>query len=110
MLAEGAGGDGIATFFTRLSFLFSFSLSLRHGTIYTEILSRSTVKQPANQPTVRLYSKANPRDILVRFNDVLCANRYESCPFFFFFFGFYFFVFLLLLHDALPFDKCTVVL
>ena len=99
MLAEGAGGDGIAIFFTRLSFLFSYSLSLRHGTIYTEILSRSTVKQPANQPTVRLYSKANSRDSLVRFNDVLCANRYESCPFFFLFcfFGFYFFCFLIII-------------
>ena len=38
-------------FFSRLSFLFSFSLSLEGGPIYTEILSQRAVKPHNNQPT-----------------------------------------------------------
>ena len=39
-------------FFSRLSFLFSFSLSLGDGPIYTEILSQRAVKpKTTNQPT-----------------------------------------------------------
>ena len=43
VLAVGAGG-GVWTFFSHLSLLFSFSLSLGDGPISTEILSQSAVK------------------------------------------------------------------
>ena len=49
------------TFFSHLSFLSSFSLSLGDGPIWTEILSQRAVKPKINQPTNplsnRLYSK-----------------------------------------------------
>ena len=38
-------------FFSHLSFLFSYSLSLGDGPIQTEILSQRTVKPQNNQPT-----------------------------------------------------------
>ena len=38
-------------FFSHLSFLFSFSLSLGDGPIKTEILSQRAVKAKTNQPT-----------------------------------------------------------
>ena len=42
-------------FFSRLSLLFSFSLSLGDGPIHTEILSQSAVKpKTTNQPTKSL--------------------------------------------------------
>ena len=53
-LAVGAGGGLFGLFFSHLSFLFSFSLSLGDGPIKTEILSQRAVKpKPTNQPTSR---------------------------------------------------------
>ena len=50
-LAVGAGGDGLDIFFSHLSLLFSFSLSLGDGPIETEILSQRAVKpKTTNQP------------------------------------------------------------
>ena len=43
-LAEGAGRGLFGHFFSHLSFLSSFSLSLGDGPIYTEILSQRAVK------------------------------------------------------------------
>ena len=43
-LAIGAGGGLFGHFFSNLSFLFSFSLSLGDGPILTEILSQRAVK------------------------------------------------------------------
>ena len=52
MLAVGAGGGGLDIFFSRLSFLFSFSFSRGDGPIETEILSQRAVKpKTTNQPT-----------------------------------------------------------
>ena len=49
-LAAGAGWI-VWTFFPRLSFLFSYSLSLGDGPIKIEILSQRAVKpKPTNQP------------------------------------------------------------
>ena len=39
MPTVGAGGAGLEFFFSRLSFLFSFFISLEDGLILTEILS-----------------------------------------------------------------------
>ena len=52
VLAGGASGGLFEHVFSRLSILFSFSLSLGDGSIQTEILSQRAVKpkQP-NQPT-----------------------------------------------------------
>ena len=54
-LAVGAGGGGggrFGHFFSRLSFLSSFFLSLGDGPIKTEILSQRAVKpKTTNQPT-----------------------------------------------------------
>ena len=55
VLAVGAGGGLFGHFFSRLSFLFSFSLSLGDDPIKTEILSQrafkpKTTNQPTNQP------------------------------------------------------------
>ena len=51
LLAVGAGGGCLDIFFSRLSFLFSFSLSLGDGPILTEILSQRAVKpKTTNQP------------------------------------------------------------
>ena len=52
-LAVGAGGGWFGHFFSPLSFVSSFSLSLGDGPIKTEILSQRAVKpkQPTNQPT-----------------------------------------------------------
>ena len=42
-------------FFSRLSFLFSFSLSLGDGPIYTEILSQRAIKpKTTNQPKLKI--------------------------------------------------------
>ena len=55
MLAVGAGGGLFGHFFSRLSFLFSFSLSLRDSPIKTEILTQRAVKpKTTNQPTIGL--------------------------------------------------------
>ena len=54
-LAVGAGGGCLDIFFSCLSFLFSFSLSLGDGPIKTEILSQRAVKpKTTNQPTTSL--------------------------------------------------------
>ena len=51
VLAVGAGGGLFGHFFSRLSFLFSFSLSLGDGPIQTEILSQRAFKpKTTNQP------------------------------------------------------------
>ena len=53
VLAVGAGGGWLQHFFFRLSFLFSFSLSLGNGLINTEILSFKAVKsKTTNQPSM----------------------------------------------------------
>ena len=49
-LAVGAGGV-FGHFYSHLSFLSSFSLSLGDGPIWTEILSQRAVKTQNNQPT-----------------------------------------------------------
>ena len=57
VLAVGAGGV-VWTFFSHLSFLFSFSLSL--GPIYTEILPQRAIKpKTTNQPIHPLYLNAS---------------------------------------------------
>ena len=49
---SGCGWGLFGHFYSRLSFLFSFSLSLGDGPIYTEILSQGAVKlKTPNQPT-----------------------------------------------------------
>ena len=54
VLAVGTGGV-VLTFFSPLSFLSSFSLSLGDDPIYTEILSQRAVKHKTNnQPTIDL--------------------------------------------------------
>ena len=51
-LAVGDGWGWFGHFYSRLSFLCSFSLSLGDGPIYTEILSQRAVKpKTTNQPT-----------------------------------------------------------
>ena len=51
-LAVGAGGELFGHFYSRLSFLFSSSLSLGDGPIQTEILSQRVVKpKTTNQPS-----------------------------------------------------------
>ena len=56
-LAVGAGGGCLDIFFSRLSFLFSFSLSLGDGPIQTEIPSQRAVKPKiTNQPS-RVHTK-----------------------------------------------------
>ena len=55
-LAVGAGGGCLDIFFSRLSFLFSFSLSLGDGPISIEILSQRAVKPQINQPTSRGFA------------------------------------------------------
>ena len=56
-LAGGADGGCLDIFFSRLSFLFSYSLSLGDGPIKTEILSQRAVKpKSTNQPTAARYS------------------------------------------------------
>ena len=55
VLAVGAGGGLFGNFFSRLSFLFSFSLSLGDGPIQTGILSQRAVKpKTTNQPFIIL--------------------------------------------------------
>ena len=44
MRAVGAGGELFGHFFSRLTLLYSFSLSLGDGPIYTEILFQRAVK------------------------------------------------------------------
>ena len=52
-LAVGAGGGLFGHFYSHLSFLSSFSLSLGDGPILTEILSQRAVKpKTINQPTI----------------------------------------------------------
>ena len=50
-LTIGAGGDLFEHFYSPLSFLSSFSLSLGDGPIYTVILSQRAVKPKNNQST-----------------------------------------------------------
>ena len=53
VLAVGAGGGCLDFFLSRVLFLFSFSLSLGDGPIYTEILSQRAVKpKTTNRPTI----------------------------------------------------------
>ena len=60
-LAVGAGGGSFGHFFSRLSFLFSYSLSQGDGLILTEILSQRAVKpKSTNQPTTPLKVYSNP--------------------------------------------------
>ena len=49
-LAIGAGGGCLDIFFSRLSFLFSFSLSKGGGPIWTEILSQRAIKPKTPNP------------------------------------------------------------
>ena len=52
---SGCGCGLFGHFFSRLSFLFSFSLSLGDGPIQTEILSQRAVKpKTTNQPSVHV--------------------------------------------------------
>ena len=51
-LAIGAGGGSLDIFFSQLSFLFSFSLSLRDGPIQTEILYQRAVKSRTTNRTL----------------------------------------------------------
>ena len=55
VLAVGADEGCLDIFFSRLSFLFSSSLSLGDDLIQTEILSQTAVLAQNNQPT-NLYS------------------------------------------------------
>ena len=58
---NGCGWGLFGHFYSRLSFLFPFSLSLGDGPIWTEILSQRVVKpeKPANQPTNCFKSTVN---------------------------------------------------
>ena len=59
-LAVGAGGGLFGHFFSHLSFLFSFSLSLGDGPIKTEILSQRAVKpKTTNQPLLGFWNFVN---------------------------------------------------
>ena len=58
-LALGAGGCCLDIFYSHLSFLSSFSLSLGDGPIYTEILSQRAVKLKTNQPTNSLMASGS---------------------------------------------------
>ena len=49
-------------FYSHLSFLFSFSLSLGDDLIYTEILSQRVVKPKNNQPTNPIFRIINGND------------------------------------------------
>ena len=61
VLSVGAGGGCLDIFFSHLSLLFSFSLSLGDGPILTEILSQRAVKpKTTNQPTNQIYEKNRP--------------------------------------------------
>ena len=55
VLAVGAGGGLFGHFFSHLSFLFSFSLSLGDGPIQTEILSQRTVKPKTTNQQNRYF-------------------------------------------------------
>ena len=59
MLAVGAGGGCLDIFFSRLSFFYSFSLSLGDGPIWTEILSQRAVKPKTTNQPMFFKSKAN---------------------------------------------------
>ena len=54
-LAVGAGGSLFGHFYSHLSFLSSFSLSLGDGPIYTEILSQRAVKPKTINQQTKLY-------------------------------------------------------
>ena len=55
--AVGAGGDCLDIFYSPLSFLSTFSLSLGNGLIWTEILSQRAAKpKTTNQPTLLLLN------------------------------------------------------
>ena len=55
VLSIGAGGDCLDIFFSRLSILFSFYLSLGDGQVYTDILSQRAVKpKTTNQSIVQV--------------------------------------------------------
>ena len=56
MFAVGAGGGCLDIFFSQLSFLSSFFLSLGDGPIQTEILFQRVVKPiTTNQPTTEIF-------------------------------------------------------
>ena len=55
-LSVGVGG-AVWTFFSCLSFLSSFSLSLEDGPIYTEILSQRAVKPRATNQPINLFTR-----------------------------------------------------
>ena len=59
LLAVGAGGFFFRHFYSHLSFLSSFSLSLGDGPISTEILSQRAFKpkQATNQPANNIYER-----------------------------------------------------
>ena len=54
-LAIGAGGGCLYIFFSHLSRLFSLSLSLGDGLIWTEILSQRAVKHKTTNQIFTLY-------------------------------------------------------
>ena len=59
-LAVGAGGALFGHFYSHLSFLSSFSLSLGDNPVWTEILSQRAVKpKTTNQPTYRNHNQNN---------------------------------------------------
>ena len=73
MLAVGAGGGCLDIFFSRLSFLFSFSLSRGDGPIQTEILSQRAVKlKTTNQIPAR--KSMNPLIQITRFPTVTTSS------------------------------------
>ena len=58
-LTKGSGGVCLDFFFSRLSFLFSFSLSLGDAPIQTEIMSQRAVQpKTINQPTFFYFFSA----------------------------------------------------
>ena len=76
-LAVGAGGGYLDIFFSRLLFLFSFSLSLGDDPIWTEILSQRAVKpKTTNQPALEVTS-------LMRYHEThrmtFLEGRYATC-------------------------------
>ena len=56
VLAVGVGGGCLDIFFSHLSLLFSFSLSLEDGSILTEILSQRAVKPKTTNQIWHSYS------------------------------------------------------
>ena len=66
-LAVCVGGGWFGHFFSRLSFLSSFSISLGDGPIQTEILSKRAVKpKTTNQPSSRVTQLEHFQTVTVK--------------------------------------------